>query len=183
MNQRGSKVFLVCVSLVFAPLLTEQQTQAQINSYSKNVIEGYRGAKWGMSFEEVRGFFEDKGFDIQVEHGWKGDSANLLIADVILGKRVRIDFQFIKDQLCGVFITLTEEVFAGRGKEGAARDNWTYKFLKKLLTEKYGLPKEVWLGKVVWEDSKGNTIRLFDSMPIPIVYRWGKSNQLWLEKF
>jgi len=188
MNQRRSKVFLVCVLVVFVSLLALQQTQAQINSSSRNLIKGYRGAKWGTSLEEVRRFFEDKEFDIQVEYGWRGDSADLFIADIILGERVRIDFRFVNDQFCEVFITPTEiklftfQVFAGR-EEGAAGDNWTYKFLKKLLTEKYGLPKEDWLGKVLWEDSKGNTVRLFDSMPIRIVYRWRKFDQLCLEKF
>ncbi len=126
-------------------------------------IDGYEGARWGMSPEEVKSIFADRDFS-PLEHYWAG----VIIVPVdkliyafhhqhrLFNQVALVTFYFFTNRLFQVRLD-----FWGAG-------GYQYRFLDELLkylTAKYGDPikpyvKAGTLGGAQWQDVRGNTIKL-----------------------
>lgn len=98
--------------------------------------EGYRNAKWGMSFEEVKSTFQKYRFQ-------KDDEGDIFIEDTIMDIDVRIFFYFFDDKLKEVRIlhNVANPLFGTSQdiKRGLSNFDAFYSALK----DKYGEPKKL----------------------------------------
>lgn len=126
-------------------------------------IDGYEGARWGMSPQHVKNIFADRDFS-PLEHYRAGVmivSVDKLIRSFhyqhrLFNQVALVTFYFFGNPLFQVRLD-----FWGAG-------GYQYRFLDELLkdlTAKYGKPikpyvKKGTLGGAEWEDASGNTIQL-----------------------
>ncbi|MBU0683116.1 MAG: hypothetical protein KJ864_02350, partial [Candidatus Omnitrophica bacterium] len=102
-----------------------------VNSFS--FTEGYQGAIWGMSRDEVKKAFPDKKF--------QEASGNLLFEDIILSDDAIIGFYFLKNQLYNVIIQLREVANIDFPEIKSAGNKFNE--VLEILKQKYGTPSRL----------------------------------------
>lgn len=100
--------------------------QSLLPAKDKSFTEGYEGAKWGVSKEQVKDVFSDKEFNIRDKLIW--------FSDTIAGENVDVIFDFFDDRLYTVNIQVNVRTMGSQ-----AYLSRFFRF-KNLLAQKYGEP-------------------------------------------